>query len=63
MGDYINPAELHRREREQAERTVIDVRGPDEYRAGHLPGALNIPADQLQERLADTPTNRPVVTY
>jgi rhodanese-related sulfurtransferase len=43
--------------------TVIDVRSPDEYRAGHLPGALNIPADQLQEHLADVPTDRPVVTY
>jgi rhodanese-related sulfurtransferase len=30
-----------------AELTVIDVRTPGEYAAGHLPGALNIPLDQL----------------
>jgi rhodanese-related sulfurtransferase len=58
---YVSPNELHRRE--DAVPTVIDVRSPDEYRAGHLPGALNIPADQLQEHLADVPTDRPVVTY
>ncbi len=63
MDDYITPDELHHHERVEAAPTVIDVRGADEYRAGHVPGALNIPADQLQERLADIPTNRPVVTY
>ena len=63
MDDYITLDELHRREHAVSAPMVIDVRGPNEYRAGHLPGALNIPADQLQERLADIPTNQPVVTY
>ena len=63
MKDYISPDELHRRAHEQQAVTVIDVRGPDEYRARHLPGALNMPADQLQERLTDIPTTQPVVTY
>ena len=63
MDDYISPNDLHRREHAASAPTVIDVRGPDEYGAGHVPGALNIPADQLRERLADIPTNRPVVTY
>ncbi|MGW1184275.1 rhodanese-like domain-containing protein [Streptomyces drozdowiczii] len=31
--------------------TVIDVRGPGEYAAGHVPGALNIPLDRLDEAL------------
>lgn len=35
------------------ELTVIDVRTPGEYAAGHLPGALNIPLDQLQRALPD----------
>ncbi|QES46571.1 transporter [Streptomyces venezuelae] len=35
------------------ELTVIDVRTPGEYAAGHLPGALNIPLDQLQRALTD----------
>ncbi|MFD3654538.1 rhodanese-like domain-containing protein [Streptomyces sp. 24-1644] len=29
--------------------TVIDVRAPGEYASGHVPGALNIPLDRLQE--------------
>ncbi|MGC9378864.1 rhodanese-like domain-containing protein [Streptomyces sp. MH13] len=33
------------------ELTVIDVRTPGEYAGGHLPGALNIPLDQLQRAL------------
>lgn len=33
------------------ELTVIDVRTPGEYAAGHLPGALNIPLDQVQRAL------------
>ncbi|MGA5285093.1 rhodanese-like domain-containing protein [Streptomyces griseoincarnatus] len=33
------------------ELTVIDVRTPGEYAGGHLPGALNIPLDQIQRAL------------
>lgn len=33
--------------------TVIDVRTPEEYEAGHLPGAINLPVDTLSARLAD----------
>ena len=33
--------------------TVIDVRTPGEYASGHLPGALNIPLDQLRRALPD----------
>ncbi|MFJ3875846.1 rhodanese-like domain-containing protein [Streptomyces sp. NPDC090077] len=32
---------------------VLDVRTPGEYAAGHLPGALNIPLDHLEEALPD----------
>ncbi|PAX83215.1 transporter [Streptomyces albidoflavus] len=35
------------------ELTVIDVRTPGEYAAGHLPGALNIPLDHIQRALPD----------
>ncbi|MET8404540.1 rhodanese-like domain-containing protein [Streptomyces sp900116325] len=35
------------------ELTVIDVRTPGEYAGGHLPGALNIPLDQLDRALPD----------
>jgi rhodanese-related sulfurtransferase len=32
---------------------VLDVRGRAEYAAGHVPGATNIPVDELPDRLAD----------
>ncbi|GGI94658.1 rhodanese-like domain-containing protein [Streptomyces brasiliensis] len=35
------------------ELTVIDVRTPGEYASGHLPGALNIPLDQLRRALPE----------
>lgn len=33
--------------------SVIDVRGKDEFRTGHLPGAINIPARELQKRSSE----------
>lgn len=54
--------ELLRRVR-SGEVTVIDVRPDDEYRAGHLPGALSIPIGELKARLAEVPKHRAIVAY
>jgi rhodanese-related sulfurtransferase/predicted transcriptional regulator len=43
--------------------TVLDVRPAEEYAAGHLPGAINIPIDQLESRLAKLPRKREFVAY
>ncbi|OYV52922.1 MAG: ArsR family transcriptional regulator [Acidocella sp. 35-58-6] len=43
--------------------TVLDVRPEDEFRLGHVPGALNIPFPQLERHLADLPHDREVVAY
>jgi rhodanese-related sulfurtransferase/DNA-binding transcriptional ArsR family regulator len=43
--------------------TVLDVRPAEEYAAGHLPGAINIPLDRLEECLAKLPKRREVVAY
>jgi rhodanese-related sulfurtransferase/DNA-binding transcriptional ArsR family regulator len=43
--------------------TVLDVRPPEEYAQGHVAGAINLPLDQLQERLKDLPHDREVVAY
>ena len=32
---------------------VLDVRTPEEFKAGHIPGAVNIPVDQLSSRLGE----------
>lgn len=43
--------------------TVLDVRPAEEYRAGHLPGALSVPIKELERRLADLPYGREIVAY
>ena len=43
--------------------TVIDVRPPEEFAAGHVPGALNIPLSELERHLAELPPDREVVAY
>ncbi|HEY8154298.1 MAG TPA: rhodanese-like domain-containing protein [Myxococcota bacterium] len=36
----------------------VDVRTPEEYASGHVPGAVNIPKDQLPGRLAELESSR-----
>ena len=43
--------------------TVLDVRPPEEYQAGHLPGALSVPLRELERRLSELPRDREVVAY
>ena len=43
--------------------TLLDVRPADEFARGHLPGALNIPLDQLDAALGSVTQNVPVVAY
>jgi len=42
---------------------VLDVRPPEEFRAGHVPGARSIPLPELAARLAELPTDTPIVAY
>lgn len=42
---------------------VVDVRPTEEYRAGHIPGAVSIPLAELERRLADLPPGAEVVAY
>jgi rhodanese-related sulfurtransferase len=60
---YISPQELYQQLSSLQAPTVIDVRGDDEYAAGHIPGALHIPGDILAQRLDEIPRERPVVPY
>jgi len=39
--------------RDRGEVVLIDVRSAEEYEAGHLPGALNIPGSQIGARVAE----------
>jgi rhodanese-related sulfurtransferase len=57
------PGEELLRRAKSGEVTVLDVRPPEEYRAGHIPGALSVPLPELKKRLTDLPKNREIVAY
>lgn len=42
---------------------VLDVRTEEEFLAGHIPNAMNIPVDVLRDRVQDLPKDRPIITY
>jgi len=54
--------ELFRRLRDE-EVLVLDVRPAAEYAAGHIPGAINVPHDQLAARLSELPAGADIVAY
>jgi rhodanese-related sulfurtransferase len=58
----VDGEELIRRVR-AGEVTVLDVRPSEEYRAGHIPGALSIPLIELNARLKELPKRREIVAY
>jgi rhodanese-related sulfurtransferase len=43
--------------------TVLDVRPSEEYAAGHVPGAINIPVHELEKRIKELPKQREVIAY
>ena len=60
--EAVEGEELLRRVRD-GEVTVLDVRPAEEYRAGHIPGALSIPVSELKARLRELPKAREIVAY
>jgi len=43
--------------------TVLDVRPEEEYAAGHLPGAINVPIEKLESYLSKLPKRKEVIAY
>lgn len=62
MSELIHVEALHDQPQGEGP-VVIDVRSEEEYAAGHIPGALHIPADEVATRLNEIPKDRPVVPY
>ncbi|MGH3712316.1 MAG: ArsR/SmtB family transcription factor [Micromonosporaceae bacterium] len=67
---YLGPDETEAVDRDELLRranagdvVVLDVRPAEEYAAGHVPGALNVPLDQLADRLGELPTDGRIVAY
>ncbi|MFI7020359.1 ArsR/SmtB family transcription factor [Streptomyces sp. NPDC050164] len=42
---------------------VLDVRPVEEYRAGHIPGAVSIPVEELADRIDELPEETEIVVY
>ena len=59
----IAPTELSARRAAGTAPIVIDVRTPDEYAAGHIPGAVNIPFDEVAARISEVDAPNGVALY
>ncbi len=42
---------------------LLDVRTPQEFAAGHIPGAVNVPVDEIRSRLEELPRDRDIAVY
>ncbi|MFV2001632.1 MAG: ArsR/SmtB family transcription factor [Paracoccaceae bacterium] len=43
--------------------TVLDVRPAEEFQAGHIPGAVNLPLSDLEKHLQDLPKDQEIIAY
>jgi rhodanese-related sulfurtransferase len=60
----ISPqALLERQSKKDPSLFVLDVRTPKEFAEGHVPGAVNVPHDQVASQLAQIPKDKDVVLY
>lgn len=58
--EHVSRDELLRRSRDGH---VVDVRPREEYEAGHIPGAVSIPFDELVNKLDAVPADQDIVAY
>ncbi len=58
----VSRAELLERVR-RGDVLVVDVRPRDEYIAGHIPGAVSVPLEELERRLEELPAEADIVAY
>jgi phage shock protein E len=42
---------------------IVDVRTPEEFKDGGYPGAVNIPVQQLAQRMTEIPKDKPIIVY
>jgi rhodanese-related sulfurtransferase len=59
----ISPAEYVEEFKDSVGHILIDVRTPEEFDSGHIPGAINIPVEELPQRLDEVPQGTPIVVY
>ncbi len=57
----IDPGQAQARLGAKPQPYLLDVRQPDEYQAGHIPGASLIPLHELPRRIKDLPKDREII--
>jgi 3-mercaptopyruvate sulfurtransferase SseA len=58
----ITPAEAHRMVA-KGQAVILDVRGEDSFKAGHIKGTLWIPLNDISSRAAELPRGKMIITY
>ncbi|MCR9117517.1 MAG: rhodanese-like domain-containing protein, partial [bacterium] len=63
-GDHpqVSPAHLFE-DFGDSDELLLDVRTPEEFAAGHIDEAVNIPVDELRSRLAELSTDQKIIAY
>ena len=61
--EELTKEELSKRIRRKDNLVVLDVRPQEEYEAGHLPGAVSIPLDELKKRVKELPRSKQIIAY
>jgi rhodanese-related sulfurtransferase len=59
----ITPAKLRAHQQGPDKLLIVDVRAPAEYHVGHLPGAINLPVEDIGEHLAELQGQKGIVLY
>lgn len=59
----ISPVEYVADFDDPASHLLIDVRTPEEFASGHIDGSVNIPVEEMPERLDEIPGDAPIVVY
>lgn len=63
LAPSLSPRSVHDQQDAGRAPVVIDVRSQAEYSAGHIPGAVHIPFDEVAERINEVDTSEGVVLY
>jgi rhodanese-related sulfurtransferase/DNA-binding transcriptional ArsR family regulator len=61
--EELTKDELWQRLQRKDRLVVLDVRPQEEYEAGHIPGAVSIPLDELRNRFRELPKSKQIVAY
>ena len=63
LAPSLSPRSVHEQQNAGRSPVLIDVRSEAEYSAGHIPGAVHIPFDEVAERIDEVDTSQGVALY